>query len=443
LRELNQDRETPGVGCRFNRRFWITCATVGLLALAARLIYLFIQGPSIAPDSYDYLGHAKGLLERHVFSRDATPWMLPSIRRPPLYPAFLAALGATSTQHAGLPALVQIVLDVLVTIAVLAGARLVSSLPVAAVAAGVYALHPGAVPNSATIMSEGLFATLLVACVACLLVACQISRPWISAIGGLFLGAAVLCRAVALPLPFLLPLCLLGFPEIRHRWKHAALLSLAAVIVVLPWSIRCTLVSGEPVLVQGTSGVNVYIPSRTDWNQLDQTEIWHKFDREPEVQAQGITMLSLSRSNTPREIAQADRALRHHALRRIGAEPLTYLQSRIRVLPFLAISSWLPPIPTGASGVTRSAWRVARPTSLFLFSVLPMAFALVGVMRPRLTLAGLVCSSLWIYTLCVHLPLWIEPRFWLPMIPFQLVSAAAGIDLIQRRLVGRNAAVPG
>jgi hypothetical protein len=44
-----------------------------------------------------------------------------------------------------------------------------------------------------------------------------------------------------------------------------------------------------------------------------------------------------------------------------------------------------------------------------------------------------------IATLLVHLPMWIEYRYWLPVLPYELALDAVGIDLALRRFGKQDA----
>ncbi|MEO6654959.1 MAG: hypothetical protein ABIO36_02655 [Pyrinomonadaceae bacterium] len=49
-----------------------------------------------------------------------------------------------------------------------------------------------------------------------------------------------------------------------------------------------------------------------------------------------------------------------------------------------------------------------------------------------------LCASLWLFNLLIYLPLWIEHRFWTPVIPFQLVSAGVGFTVLKEWVLRRR-----
>src|SRR5439155_16491000 len=61
-----------------------------------------------------------------------------------------------------------------------------------------------------------------------------------------------------------------------------------------------------------------------------------------------------------------------------------------------------------------------------VFSLAPFLLGLVGLAEARQCPASALCATVWVYFWIVHLPMWVEYRYWLPAVPFLLVSAAAG-----------------
>jgi hypothetical protein len=60
-----------------------------------------------------------------------------------------------------------------------------------------------------------------------------------------------------------------------------------------------------------------------------------------------------------------------------------------------------------------------------VFAVAPLALAILSLRRRcvQASTALATSASVWIFTLAAHTPLWISPRFWIPAVPFLLVSA--------------------
>ena len=110
-------------------------------------------------------------------------------------------------------------------------------------------------------------------------------------------------------------------------------------------------------------------------------------------------------------------------LRNIRHNPRGYVRLRLRTLPHLFLSSF-----DSFTGIDRSFRQllasrdVPHITVKFLmmavFSVAPLILGVFGLPSIRRNSVALLCASIWLTTLVVHMPMWIESRFWLPAVPF-------------------------
>jgi hypothetical protein len=126
------------------------------------------------------------------------------------------------------------------------------------------------------------------------------------------------------------------------------------------------------------------------------------------------------------------------ALRNIEANPRAYLMSRIRTYPHLFISTFGGKIgidQTIGEVIAQRRFGIAALLAalLILFSLLPFAAATLGLTRATSNPAALLCALFMIATLVVHLPMWIEYRYWLPVLPYELALGAIGLDCALRR----------
>src|SRR5438128_1958796 len=99
-----------------SRDLFLLATTIFLVALGARLAFLWWRGPINAPDSISYMRLARNLLNHGAFSFEVDPPYTPTIRRPPLYPAFLAGLGWCGLISPWAVAASQVVLDAFVAV---------------------------------------------------------------------------------------------------------------------------------------------------------------------------------------------------------------------------------------------------------------------------------------------------------------------------------------
>ena len=183
-----------------------------------------------------------------------------------------------------------------------------------------------------------------------------------------------------------------------------------------------------------------YLPSLWWLDQNDEPGIWRHY------KAGDPYGVRLEAAKTPAEVMRADDFGRQQTIVNIRRNPRAYLQSRVRAFPHLFLNTFDP-----FTGINRSLGDVVRIhdvgvlaiklTLLHLFSALPMAAALLGLPASRKTLAASIAAAIWLITLAFHVPVWIEYRYWLPALPFQLVTAALGIQFA-RNIVATRARFP-
>ncbi|MGH7474841.1 MAG: glycosyltransferase family 39 protein [Longimicrobiales bacterium] len=222
----------------------------------------------------------------------ASEGRFPTTFRPPLYPAFLAAFLALGLGSVG-ARLAQAVLSTLTILLVYRITRRHFGLTVGRVAAGLIAFDPVLVSFSHRLWSETLFLFLLLVLIDRLLVAIHENglAPW--AVAGLALGLAGLTRPIILSFaPLLLPW---GALQIQRRRRAAttpaaaggwtmpswsgfaarfALLTCAALFVVMPWTLRNLEVTGAPILVDSNGPFNFLVGNQPEAAYVDKDDFW-------------------------------------------------------------------------------------------------------------------------------------------------------------------------
>src|SRR5262249_40321213 len=131
----------------------------------------------------------------------------------------------------------------------------------------------------------------------------------------------------------------------------------------------------------------------------------------------------------------------------VQRDPVGYIQLRARMYPYLFISSFdfftgIDATYSELRAQNRMGAIALKLALLVTFSLVPLMLGFAGLYQRTWDVAAGLCALVWLYTLAIHLPLWIEYRFWLPAVPAQLVSAAVGAFWIWKRLSGtRQSAV--
>ena len=136
-----------------------------------------------------------------------------------------------------------------------------------------------------------------------------------------------------------------------------------------------------------------------------------------------------------------DRVRLRAALDRIAHNPGPWLMARAQQYPRLFIDSGnymfgQDGVPLRTAVQRRWFGQVIIRIVFILGNLLVFFFALVGTMVQRVRFADLSHLVLFPLFLCaVSLPLWIEPRYGLPMMPMIAILSASGFTHILRALV--------
>ena len=254
-------------GGRLRRAAWL--AAVFALAFLVRSLYAVDQAPDMyTPEQtgtrmaqrYDSaaLGilAGEGILWPRVHDKERTGLLA----RPPGYALYLALVYATLGHSFFAAQLVQNLLTSLACVLLVLAATRLASWPAAVVAGVIAALSPALGYVSALVLPDALSALPLM--IALLLLARThpdgTASAWTRPPGAL-VGAGVWLRpnVVLLP-PFLSLVILLVARDRRRGWLHAVALSLAAVAVVIPITIRNYVVFGAFVPVSINGGLTLW-----------------------------------------------------------------------------------------------------------------------------------------------------------------------------------------
>jgi 4-amino-4-deoxy-L-arabinose transferase-like glycosyltransferase len=199
------------------------------VAIAIRLAFMTSAPPFLTPDSEGYYLLAHDLVAGLPFDHD--------LRRTPTYPLFIAA--ATAVVGEDLQRLVTVqhlVLGPTTAVLTYVLGRLLTGRLVALIAGLLTALSGPLLLYEHYVLTEALFAVLLLATLVTVLLAVRRASLGWAFLTGLLVGALILCRPVAqLLVPLLAGTLLLGRGPFRRRVAAVALLGLAAGVVVLPW----------------------------------------------------------------------------------------------------------------------------------------------------------------------------------------------------------------
>jgi 4-amino-4-deoxy-L-arabinose transferase-like glycosyltransferase len=196
---------------------------------------------ALGGDSPAYLGLADVLYSTGRYVDPGNNAM--DLARPPGYPAFLAIMQAVGLDRLGDIVIVQLLMGGVVCLLLFLVCREAWSREAGLVAALIYALNPNSVLWATSIYSDTLFTLLVMSAGAALWRLYASGRAGWAILAGLTLGIATLTRPIGLAMILLWSLAVAGMALARRMtWRRAiilaALFSVCAAVVVVPWAYR-------------------------------------------------------------------------------------------------------------------------------------------------------------------------------------------------------------
>ncbi len=429
---------------------------IGLAALTLRVGAIVALQAWENPNPIEHRDLAISILEGRGMQFTDWKYYGPSSVQSPTYPLILAGLFAvfgtdTTTAYTAallLNAVLGAATAVLVGVLAL---RLGAARSVALVAATMFAVWPTQVYAVTHAQAIGLITLAVVALLILFDVAVRTGRrlPWagFSAIG---------CVAALTEPVLLIPMALTGLLifvwraplTIGRRAQFAAILFLAAMLILLPWTLRNRYVHGEWIPVKSTFWVNVWKANNDHSTGTDRQAMTdeqrqalaaiplHERDelaRDPQFDApRQYGLLTREQVSMLRGKPEAtrERVFRTFAMTWIREHPRQYARlCGLRLVKTLWLE-WDNPKAFNA------VYLVARTTMLALFIIgLPLMIARRWLVGYALFVFGM---ALLVYTLTIT-----AARFILPLEPVMMCAAALAIvTLVQRlaSLLGRSPA---
>jgi hypothetical protein len=307
-----------------------------VVAAAMRLELSRVAPPFlVANDSADYFSAAYTFLsagELHL-----------SLKRTPLYPAYLAGLIQVTGPSLDRLLVAQHVLGLLTVALTYVLGRLAFGPVAAGVAAVAMALNGSMLTMEHLLISENLFTPLLLATLAAFCLALRTNRTSVWLLTGVLLGLCTLSRplgvAVLLAILALLPFSLT--PTRSALLRPAGLLVLGAAICIAPWVIRQSMVHERAVVNGGLgdamfSRVRRYDPTfalRDDGRPVadaDRAVRARIFELAPQYEYPREIRAVLRQEFGITDV-EADRILRDVAITVITQDPIRYVTGTIQM----------------------------------------------------------------------------------------------------------------
>lgn len=381
---------------------------IACVALITNFAYLYLSnGDFFFPDSYTYLAPAKSLRHGLGFVNEGEPETM----RTPVYPLFLAPL----TNSATAIVVLQHLLNVALAIGIYFFTRRRISRFAATVAAIVFALDVPTIHYANKILTETLFTALLFV----LFVLAARGRA-----SGLLSGVLTLTRPVAI----------LYFAVLSQRRRLVAFVA-AALVLPLLWAARNAYQSGV-FTISSIAGIN--------WLEYRAAGALAMEDRGEDFAADlrrhQLALDALLEDEVDDRMHVAAEDLPHAVMareygrlgRRIAFEhPRALVALTIRgVLVDLLDSDW------EAMELVSTLHPSLLEMPLNALQAMLLAFAAIGILglwRADRELALLLLLTIG-YFVVMSAGAESEARFRVPVIPQLAIAAAAGVDLVRRRV---------
>lgn len=233
---------------------WIIIVlTIALIARLGLFLGILLRNPNgfFLSDSETYWQLAENIINHNSFSRSIAWPLVPEHNRTPLYPLFIGSLRLLGL---GAPNIVfvQIFLSsATCLIVILLTYKLVGSWYPACLAGGIIAVDIPSIVMSNALLTETLFTFILTLSVLYLVFYFKRNERTSSLlISGTLMGLAMLCRPIALFLPFFITVLIFLFSKQTkiYIFRRAILYFIFCFLVVFPWLIRNQIVFGSPFL---------------------------------------------------------------------------------------------------------------------------------------------------------------------------------------------------
>ena len=388
-------------------------------AAVLRIAYILTYGIWNGGDTPDYIEIAKNLVFNHAFAfTNPDGSLIYTASRSFTYPALIALLWSGDEPPINLVVTIQVILGSLTVVIIYLIARKNFNRCISFVSALLFALLPIAIKYTGVILTETLFTFLLVA--ACYLWGNQKSRA-----AGILFGLAFLTRPIVFPFLLLLPL-ISYLPSFKDTRRSLFTITVISVLVALPWMARNSLLFGQPTLTL-SSGYGSILLQGTIETPLYGDHIWPWLFKLPVMQnVDGLN-----------EVEQDRRKIKI-AVNRIAENPFGWLKVRAKQYPRLFFESGdsllgglrLPPI---SQAVKESDFLVifikVGFVALCAFLFLMFFFGFAGFIKRYPQLIHIYLLPM--FFMLIHLPMWTESRYLLPVIPFVYIVAVYGFVILK------------
>lgn len=390
-------------------------ATVIIAGLVARVAYVLAY-PQL-PVGFDAAGYDS------VAMTIVTTGEYPAVGRQPLYPGFLAAIYSVFGQSYPAVRVIQAILVSAIAVFAFLIGRASFGHRQGVGAAAVVSLYPGFFAYSGLLLTETVFALLVVVFGWCFVRAWRDGRWLWPAAAGVVLGLATLCRGEIVGLAAPAALLLVWRHRLRVGGHHALALVAAAAVVIAPWGTRQHLNTNDATELTNGIGTTLWLSTYPgEWLEWD-------VNREPlrslldcKCSSHELNMRLIQESW--RNVATAPAQNVWMSVKRFGRFWIGSHSGAIRGLEM----SFRSALANGEGTV------LAVKGMLLALNLGVLAAAVWGWYKRRKAVLAWVPPVMIIgYVNLVHVVLFSTSRYQIPIIPLVAVLAACAVDRVPVR----------
>jgi 4-amino-4-deoxy-L-arabinose transferase-like glycosyltransferase len=402
-----------------SKRHGIVLLAIVFIGLVLRLAAIVWFTPPMFSDDIEYVALGRSLANGEGYLLDGQP----TAHRPPGYPLFLAASFKIFGDSFVPVRIAQVLAGMISCVLVFVLARKFFSERVGLFAAGICAVFPEHVLYVSFLMTETLFAALLL--LFLWLCADEVISWKRGILAGIVLGIGTLVRPTMLLLPalvFIVRWCCGGSP--RRHFKSLAIIGVSGFVVLLPWLIRNYEQFGR-ITITSNIGMNFWMGNHSGASGS------YSFPHGNPIWA------------IANEFDQSDAGVRL-GIEFIRDHPLEYGMTLAKKWAhFFSVDYWLllamqyqPDFKSAPNpGVVYSKFSMASVLAIHLPFAAVLLLATFGFVchAPQDVRKVLFLLSPCVYWLMVHLVFFGDARFRFPIVSILMIIAAYGVDLILRK----------
>ncbi len=406
----------------------------------AFLVWATAGMPARIADEHHYLEIATSLVEGRGFAFAAGPTSL----RPPLYPYLVAGVWTLTGSHSLVAVrALQVVLGLATAWLAFLIARRVYDARAGVAAAAIVAFYPALLFANVLILTETVFALLVLVVVWAALRLLDRPSLLMAAATGAAVALAALTRSVLWPFPVVLAALVAWWVpgSLVRRLAVGAAVVAGCALVLAPWAVRNTRLQRVPVLVDTMGGMNLrmgnyaHTPHDRIWDAVSMggDKLWI-VGLPPEPPGGGVWTEG-----------QKERWARQEALRFMREHPgLTAWRALIKFGDFWGLDrDFIAGVERGLYHPPALVTAVAGVAMLAAYPVLiVLALWAIVLSPPADWRAHVLMVGLVLFVCALHTVVFGHPRYRLPLMPVLAVYAGAAWTRLEWAAVWRRGAWP-